>query len=110
MDFDWDCLLGNFQSSQLICTRHNRECKIRCSRKTVLMTFSGFIGLCRISTPYHMELLNKKLTGPGPEITLDPSVAVFFTFFFLWFYWGFFMTFFLTENREAAFFTGDQST
>ena len=35
MDFDWDSLLGNFQPSQLICTRHSRECKVRCSRKTV---------------------------------------------------------------------------
>ena len=31
MDFDWNCLLGKFQS----CTSRSRRCKIICSRKTV---------------------------------------------------------------------------
>ena len=46
MDFDWDCLLGKFQPSQIIllgkfqpsqvvCTPRSRRSKIRCSRKTV---------------------------------------------------------------------------
>ena len=35
MDFDWNCLLGKFQPSQLVCTPRSRRCKIRCSRKTV---------------------------------------------------------------------------
>ena len=50
-----------------------------------------------------MELLDKKLTGPGPEISVHPGVTVFLSFLF-------FVTFFLTENREAACFTGDYST
>ena len=49
-----------------------------------------------------MELLNKKLTGPEPEISFHPGVTLF-VFFIL------FVTFFLTENREAACFTGDWS-
>ena len=35
MDFDWNCLLGNFQPSQLVCTPHSSRCKIRSLRKTV---------------------------------------------------------------------------
>ena len=35
MGFDWDCLLGKFQLSQLVCTPCGKRCKIRCSRKTV---------------------------------------------------------------------------
>ena len=35
MDFNWNCLLGKFQSSQLDCTPCSKRCKIRCSRKTV---------------------------------------------------------------------------
>ena len=35
MDFDWNCLLGKFQPSQLICTKCSKRCKVRCSRKTV---------------------------------------------------------------------------
>ena len=35
MYFDWNCLLGKLQLSQLICTLRRRKCKIRCSRKTV---------------------------------------------------------------------------
>ena len=49
-----------------------------------------------------MELLDKKLTGPGPEISVHPGVTLFLSFFCV--------TFFLTENREAACFTGDYST
>ena len=35
MDFDWNCLLGNVQPSQLVCTPRSKRCKVRCSRKTV---------------------------------------------------------------------------
>ena len=35
MDFDWNCLLGKFQSSELVCTPFSKRCKIRWSRKTV---------------------------------------------------------------------------
>ena len=35
MDFDWNCLLGKFQSSKLVGTPCSKRCKIRCSRKTV---------------------------------------------------------------------------
>ena len=35
MDFDWNCLLGKFQPSQIVCTPRSRRCKIRFSRKTV---------------------------------------------------------------------------
>ena len=44
-----------------------------------------------------MELLDKKLTRPEPEISVHPGVTLF-------------PSFFLTENREAACFTGDYST
>ena len=44
-----------------------------------------------------MELLDKKLTGPGSEISVHPGVT-FFLFLF-------FVTFFLTENLEAKCFT-----
>ena len=46
-----------------------------------------------------MELLDKKLTGPGPDLSVHPGVTLF----------AFFVTFSLTENREAACFTGDYS-
>ena len=50
----------------------------------LLTIFSGFIGLCRVSIMQYMELLDKKLTGPGPEM----SVHLGFLFFFLWhFFW-----------------------
>ena len=35
MDFDWNCLLGKFQPSQLVCTPCSKRCKIRCYGKTV---------------------------------------------------------------------------
>ena len=35
MDFDWNCLLGKFQPSQLVFTPRSSRCKIRSSRKTV---------------------------------------------------------------------------
>ena len=54
-----------------------------------------------------MELLDKKLTGPGPEISVHPG-ATLFDFFLLFLL--FFVTFFVTENREVACFTGDYST
>ena len=45
-----------------------------------------------------MKFLDKKLTGPGLEISFDLGVTLFFSLFF-------FVTFFLTENREAALLT-----
>ena len=117
MDFDWNCLLGKFQPSQLVCVYwasssrlssfvHHvvRDVKFDAQEKLfVLTTFSRFIGLCRVSVMQYMELLDKKLTGPGPEISVHPDVTLILHFFF-------FVTFFLTENREAACFTGDCST
>ena len=41
-----------------------------------------------------MELLDKKLTRPGPEISVHPGVTFFVC-----------VTFFLTENGEATCFT-----
>ena len=35
MDFDWGCLLGKYQPSQLVCTPCSNKCKITSSRKTV---------------------------------------------------------------------------
>ena len=66
-----------------------------------------------------MELLDKKLTGPGPEISVHPGVTFIVFFFFILFYlffylflclFIFFVTFFLTENREATCFTEEHST
>ena len=42
-----------------------------------------------------MELLDKKLTGPGPEISVHPDVTLFLFFFVC-------VTFFLAKNCEAA--------
>ena len=50
-----------------------------------------------------MKLLDKELTGPGPEISVHPGVTLFLFFLFC-------VTFFLTEDREVAWFTGDYST
>ena len=35
MHFDWNCLQGKFQPSQLVCTPRSSRCKIGSSRKTV---------------------------------------------------------------------------
>ena len=35
MDFDWNCLLGKSQLSQLVCTPCSKRFKIRCYGKTV---------------------------------------------------------------------------
>ena len=35
MDFDWNCLFGKFQPSQLVSTPCSKGCKVRCSRTTV---------------------------------------------------------------------------
>ena len=117
MDFDWSCLLGKFQPFQLVCywasssrlssfVHHVvRDVKFDAQEKLFVLTiFSRFIGLCRVSVMQYMELLDKKLTGSGPEISVHPGVTLILPFFF------FFVTFFLTENREAACFTGDYST
>ena len=53
MDFDWNCLLGKFQTSHLVFASHSGRCKTRYSRKTVLTTFSGFIGLCGSNISVH---------------------------------------------------------
>ena len=47
-----------------------------------------------------MELLDEKLTGPGPEVSVHPGVTFFLSFF---------CDIFLIENREAAGFTEDYS-
>ena len=63
-----------------------------------------------------MELLDKKLTAPGPEISVHPGVTFILFFFFViiiyLFIYLFFVcvTFFLTENREAACFTEEHFT
>ena len=50
MDFDWNCLSGKFQPSQLACTPCSRDVKLDGQEKlSVLTTFSRFIGLCRVS-------------------------------------------------------------
>ena len=56
MALDWNCLLGKLQ------------------------IFGGFIGLCRVGAMYCMKLLDKKLTRPGPEISVHSGVtlSVFF--------------------------------
>ena len=50
MDFDWNCLLGKFQPSQLVCTVRIVDVKLGPQEKLFVLTiFSGFIGLCRVS-------------------------------------------------------------
>ena len=44
MDFDWNCLLGKFQTSHLVFASHSGRCKTRCSR---------FIELCGSNTSVH---------------------------------------------------------
>ena len=69
-----------------------------------------------------MELLDEKLTGPGPEISVHSGVTFILFFFlilfvylficlfvYLFIYLFIFVTFFLTENREAACFTEEHS-
>ena len=46
----------------------------------VLKTFHGFIGLCRVTIMQCMERLDRKLTGPGPEILVRPGVTLFLSF------------------------------
>ena len=59
-----------------------RDVKLNAQEKLLAVTtFSRFIGLCRISVMYYMELLDKKLTGPGPEISVHPGVTLFLSFF-----------------------------
>ena len=44
-----------------------RDLKLDAQEKLfVLTTFSTFIGLCTVSVMLYIELLDKKLTGPGP--------------------------------------------
>ena len=81
MDFDQNCLLRKFQPSQIVCTPRSRRCKTRCSRKTVCANDNQrVIGLCRVSIMQSMDFLDKKLTGPGPEISVDPGVTLFLFF------------------------------
>ena len=92
MDFDWNCLLGNFQLSQLIWASlsglslfaHHvvRDVKSDAQEKLFVLTkFSRFIGLCRVNVMQYMELLDKKMTGPGPEILVHPGFTLFLSFF-----------------------------
>ena len=84
MDFYWNCLLEKFQLSQLVCTPCSKRCKIKLDAEEklfVLTTFSRFIGLSKVGVMQYKELLNKKLTGPGPEISVHPSVTLFLSFF-----------------------------
>ena len=69
--------LGMVQPAQLVCTPHSRRYKIE---EKLLMAFTSFIGLCRISTLSYMEILIKKLAGPGPgaEISVHPSLTLSF--------------------------------
>ena len=50
----------------------------------------------------YMEHFDKKLAGPGPEVSVHPDV--------LFFFFSFFVIFFLTKNSQAACFTGYYST
>ena len=72
MDFDWNYLLGKFQPSllgkfqlcQLVLHHVVGDTKLDAQEKlSVLTTFSGFTGLCRVSIMWYMELLDKTLTG-----------------------------------------------
>ena len=59
-----------------------RDVKLDAQEKLfVLTTFSRFIGLCRVSLMLYMEFLHKKLTGPGPEISVHPCVTLFLSCF-----------------------------
>ena len=110
MAFDWNGLLGQFQPSQRVCTPCKR-CKIDAQEKLfVLTTFSRFIGLCRVCVMQYMELSDKKLTKPRPsKISVHSGVTLFMFFVCVRVCVCIYMcvTFFLTENREAACFTGD---
>ena len=60
-----------------------RDVKLNAQEKLLAVTrFSRFIGLCRVSVMYYMELLDKKLTGPGPEISVYPGVTLFLSIFY----------------------------
>ena len=60
IDFDWNCLLGKFQPPQIVRASSSRlrsfvhhvvgDVKLDAQEKLfTLTTFSGFIGLCRVS-------------------------------------------------------------
>ena len=79
MDHDWKCLLGKFQPSQIVSTPCRRY-KIRCSRKTdcadnIQQVYRAMQNQRNVQ---YMELLDKKLAGPGPEISVHPGVTLFF--------------------------------
>ena len=58
-----------------------RDVKLDAQEKQfVLMTFNRFIGLCRVSL-VRMVLMDKKLTQPGPEMSVHPGVTLSFLFF-----------------------------
>ena len=69
----------------------------------VLTTFRRFIRVLQSQHNVVMERLDKKPTGPGPEISVHQGVTLFLSFFVC-------VTFFLKETRKAAWFTGDYST
>ena len=67
-----------------------RDVKLNAQEKLfVLATFNSFIGLCRVSLIEYMELLDKKLTGPGPDISVHLGVTLSFSFFYfiIFFVW-----------------------
>ena len=60
-----------------------RDVKLNAQEKLfVLATFNSFIGLCRVSLIEYMELLDKKLTGPGPDISVHLGATLSFSFFY----------------------------
>ena len=81
MEFDWNYISGKFQPSQLVCTSRIRRCKIRCSRKTVCANDIQCVYRGIVSIMQDMELLDEKLTGPGPEISVHPGVTLFLPLF-----------------------------
>ena len=94
MDFSWDCLLGKFQPSQLVCTPLSRSSQ---GELFVLTTFSRFIGLCRanvISGQKNWQDLYLRYQS----IQVSLSVFSFFIYF---------AKFFLTVNNKVVCFAGD---
>ena len=88
MDFDWNCLLGKFQLSQIFCTQCSKRYEIRCSRKTCSANDTQQVS--RVTSGYK--------TGRTWTRDISPSSChSFFSFLF-------FVTFFLIKNLEAACF------
>ena len=98
MDFDWNCLLGKFQPSQIVCTQCSKRYEIRCSRKTcsanetqqVYRVMQSERNLVRVTSGYKT----------GRTWTRDISPSRYHSFFSVLF----FVTFFLIKNLEVACF------